>query len=100
MRKLIALFFCALLFLQQRPEAQAYARFLTEREDKIDCRNYHTDFSRSAAGWLAENSYQDTYEITSDGVKMNLVPPINYVRMHDAQSNLFPFCFLLPDQKH
>lgn len=55
-------------------------------QQKNLCRNYNTDFTQSTEGWIAENSAQDTYELTPDGIRMNLVPPNSYVRMHDVQS--------------
>ncbi|KAI9488808.1 concanavalin A-like lectin/glucanase domain-containing protein [Zychaea mexicana] len=55
-------------------------------QKKPDCKNYNTDFRVSTEGWSAENTVQDTYDITDGGIKMNLMPPRQYVRMHDAQS--------------
>ena len=53
---------------------------------KTDCINYNTDFTVSTEGWSAENTVQDTYDVTDGGIKMNLMPPRQFVRMHDAKS--------------
>ncbi|KAI8394130.1 concanavalin A-like lectin/glucanase domain-containing protein [Radiomyces spectabilis] len=53
-----------------------------------ECRSMKTDFMKASKGWIAENSAQDTYSITSNGLEMRLVPPSQYVRLHDSNSNM------------
>ncbi|KAG2217032.1 hypothetical protein INT45_003988 [Circinella minor] len=53
---------------------------------KTDCINYNTDFTLSTEGWSVENTIQDTYDVTDGGIQMNLVPPRQFVRMHDAKN--------------
>lgn len=56
-------------------------------QSKVDCVNYKTDFSVTTQGWIADHTFQDTYDMTSDkGIEMKLMPPTRYVRMHDQQS--------------
>jgi hypothetical protein len=55
-------------------------------EQKVPCKNYRTDFSRDVKGWIVENSMQDTYDIDSNGLQLNLLPPRQYVRLLDANS--------------
>ncbi|KAI9322526.1 concanavalin A-like lectin/glucanase domain-containing protein [Dichotomocladium elegans] len=57
-------------------------------DNKVDCVNFKTDFSRSTDGWIADNSIQDTYEISDRGIEMKLMPPTRYIRMHDSFHNL------------
>ncbi|KAI9272655.1 concanavalin A-like lectin/glucanase domain-containing protein [Phascolomyces articulosus] len=59
---------------------------LPTADEKTDCFNYNTDFSSSTEGWTADNTVQDTYDITDGGIKMNLMPPRQFVRMHDAKN--------------
>ncbi|KAI7880981.1 concanavalin A-like lectin/glucanase [Lichtheimia hyalospora FSU 10163] len=56
-------------------------------QNKVDCVNYKTDFSVTTQGWIADHTFQDTYDMTSDkGIEMKLMPPTRYVRMHDHQN--------------
>ncbi|KAI9319912.1 concanavalin A-like lectin/glucanase domain-containing protein [Dichotomocladium elegans] len=48
---------------------------------KTKCRNIHSVFSESTHGWKAETSPPETFSITSEGLQMNLVPPITYERL-------------------
>jgi hypothetical protein len=63
-------------------------------ESKPLCKNYRTDFSRDVRGWTVENSMQDTYDIDSNGLQLNLLPPSQYIRMLDANSQ-YLMCDLL-----
>lgn len=47
------------------------------------CFNYDTNFAEQSYGWLSENSARDTYEQKPDGIQMNLVAPLEYVRLND-----------------
>ncbi|KAI8143068.1 concanavalin A-like lectin/glucanase domain-containing protein [Fennellomyces sp. T-0311] len=82
MKVLVALGAILLSTAMARPSAKASGGI-----QKTECHNYDTDFTRSTEGWVADNTVQDTYDITDGGIKMNLMPPNQYVRMHDA-SNL------------
>lgn len=55
-------------------------------EKKTICHNYNTDFIHNVRGWQVENSMQDTYDIDSYGIKLNLLPPKQYVRKLDKNS--------------
>lgn len=62
-------------------------------QNKVDCVNYKTDFSVTTQGWIADHTFQDTYDMTSDkGIEMKLMPPTRYVRMHDQQSKALLLC--------
>lgn len=81
---------CAVVLLpyvNARPFSEAGTASSPSSLQKVDCRNYDTDFTQSTAGWIAENTAQDTYTITDGGIQMNLVPPTQYIRMHDANSS-------------
>lgn len=60
--------------------------FTSNNEQKTPCYNYRTDFSRNTRGWQVENSMQDTYDLDSNGIKLNLVPPKEYKRLRDPVS--------------
>ncbi|KAL0579937.1 hypothetical protein ABG067_008599, partial [Albugo candida] len=55
----------------------------SNNEPKVICHNYRTEFYKNMRGWQVENSMQDTYDIDQTGIKLNLVPPKEYVRLHD-----------------
>lgn len=89
MKALVKLVVCALAIVQivdGAPSGETSAAAEPSIQ-KTDCRNYNTDFTQSTAGWIAENTAQDTYTITDGGIQMNLVPPTQYIRMHDANSS-------------
>jgi hypothetical protein len=44
-------------------------------EKIVVCHNYRTDFSKDTRGWVVENSMQDTYDIDTYGIKLNLMAP-------------------------
>ncbi|CAO3621505.1 unnamed protein product [Cunninghamella echinulata] len=52
------------------------------------CFNYDTNFAEESYGWSSENSARDTYEQKPDGIQMNLVAPIEYVRLTDELTKL------------
>ncbi|KAF7730421.1 hypothetical protein EC973_002228 [Apophysomyces ossiformis] len=55
----------------------------------VECQNYKTDFTRSSTGWVARDMDPETYALTPVGVKMKLLPPRQYIRLHDE--NHMPF---------
>jgi hypothetical protein len=56
-------------------------------DNRVTCHNYRTDFSSSTRGWRVEDSMQDTYDIMSTGLQLNLVPPSSYIRVHDLEQS-------------
>lgn len=65
----------------EEPHTAAHAA--ASGEEKGLCKNYRTDFSRDVRGWVVENSMQDTYDIDSNGLQFNLLPPKQYIRLID-----------------
>ncbi|CEJ00081.1 hypothetical protein RMCBS344292_14150 [Rhizopus microsporus] len=62
-------------------------------EEKPLCHNYRTQFADDMRGWQVDDSQQDTYEILDDAIEFKLLPPDDYVRLHDSKNlpyNLFP----------
>ncbi|KAG1187895.1 hypothetical protein G6F35_014363 [Rhizopus arrhizus] len=54
-------------------------------EQKPICHNYRTNFATNLRGWQVENSMQDTYEILENSIQFNLLPPDEYIRLHDER---------------
>lgn len=63
-------------------------------EQKPICHNYRTNFATNLRGWQVENSMQDTYEILENSIQFNLLPPDEYIRLHDERREYTAFCFL------
>lgn len=60
--------------------------FNANNEQKVACHNYRTEFHKNMRGWQVENSMQDTYDIDETGIKLNLLPPNQYIRLQDQKS--------------
>lgn len=58
-----------------------------KREDKPACRNTHTIFSKDTGAWTADSSPEGTFDITPDGLKMNILPPDHYERLIHAETS-------------
>ncbi|KAG0180154.1 hypothetical protein DFQ29_001168 [Apophysomyces sp. BC1021] len=59
------------------------ASFRKAYTQQTECHNYKNDFTKSTAGWIAQGIDIDTYALTPTGIKMKLMPPRQYVRLHD-----------------
>lgn len=59
---------------------------ISASEEKPLCHNYRTEFADDMRGWQVDDSQQDTYEILDDAIEFKLLPPEDYVRLHDSKS--------------
>ncbi|OBZ89857.1 putative glycosidase crf2 [Choanephora cucurbitarum] len=59
--------------------------YTSSGQEKPVCHNLRTDFTKDPRGWAVENTMQDTYDVDQDGVKLILMGPKEYVRLHDAK---------------
>jgi hypothetical protein len=63
-----------------------HKEYTAANEAKAICHNYRTEFNKNLRGWQVENSMQDTYDIDTNGVQLNLVAPKQYIRLFDKAS--------------
>lgn len=61
-------------------------QYTQANEPKAICHNYRTEFNKNLRGWQVENSMQDTYDIDTNGIQLNLVAPKQYIRLFDKVS--------------
>ncbi|KAI8388635.1 concanavalin A-like lectin/glucanase domain-containing protein [Radiomyces spectabilis] len=67
------------------PVTHAPPKSLMARAEKTACTNIRTDFTQGTSGWKEIDPTRKNWKVTSEGLKLVLAPPEEYVRLKDSE---------------
>ncbi|CAO3598398.1 unnamed protein product [Absidia cylindrospora] len=76
------------LLRQQNRHTSHFSRGKLTQSSLNECVDYNTDFSVETDGWIPFDSDGDTFSQVGDGMQLDLVPPSEFVRLVEDDTNL------------